>query len=166
MLFHILGWASMDFRDKTKNLMVIIDRFYLCSSEFVRVLRHLERRGFNVISMLPPDEAVSKELLRDADSISNCTVNTMGVNPMDRRLGGDDVKTYGIPRVIDLIFTLEWLFATGYNAFLVQPNLLAPEISQTSEWPGHLLDVGEVIGRYKPDPSQKKRMRKKKKPRK
>ncbi|KAG7569446.1 NYN domain limkain-b1-type [Arabidopsis thaliana x Arabidopsis arenosa] len=294
MLFHILGWASMDFRDKTKNLMVIVDRFYLCSSEFVRVLRHLEHRGFNVLSVLPPDEAVSKELLRDTDWISNCTVNTIrmdprlgGVIPKDNNyipddyisdgpmtrvywdvvdypipedmepnciyqklesalrlkgyinemsiwaytdkitfsgllekglvekyakskiyflpgggdknarhnrmindirlwiidspvdgtapsnvivisnnIQGDDVETYGIPRVIDLIYPLKCLYARGYNAFLVQPNLLAPEISQTSEWPGHLLDVGEVIGRYKPDPSQKKRWRKKKKSRK
>lgn len=46
-----------------------------------------------------------------------------------------DVKTNGIrPRIIDLIFTLYGLSARGYYAFLVQPNQLAPELSQTSEW--------------------------------
>lgn len=84
---------------------------------------------------------------------------------ISNNIQGDDVKTDGIPRVIDLIFTLEGLYSRGYNAFLVQPNLLAPEMSQTSEWPGCVLDVGKVIGRFLLAPSQMKRMRKKVKPR-
>ncbi|CAH8264955.1 unnamed protein product [Arabidopsis lyrata] len=84
---------------------------------------------------------------------------------ISNNIQGDDVKTDGIPRVIDLIFTLEGLYSRGYNAFLVQPNLLAPEMSQTSEWPGCVLDVGKVTGRFLLAPSQMKRMRKKVKPR-
>ncbi|EFH55902.1 predicted protein [Arabidopsis lyrata subsp. lyrata] len=165
MSFHILNWASSSFK-RQPNVM-LISRNLPDDTEFVRVFNALKSRGFNVLLVQPHDEAASKELLRNADSISDSTRFFNGGNPLDDQSGSSQGSLVSNSLAIETINNEDFssLYSRGYNAFLVQPNLLAPEMSQTSEWPGCVLDVGKVTGRFLLAPSQMKRMRKKVKPR-